>query len=482
MPFSRSLTVALLVCALLALGVGCGGGGGSADSGTGINPGSASGALNLKVAFDDPAPRLEVQGEEVLLSAPSETWSLVIDLLDREGKPVIGTVSAQRILGQPMVVVIQGIPFGTWKLSICAYGSSGTLVGEFAQDVVIQPGVLAQVTATLTPTPSGRSDYAYVADQVGNSITGYRLTPTGLAGVPGGPFSSTWPSVQDLAVSPGQDYVFSASGVSISGGYEAWRIQADGSLVRTGSAPLSGSAVQPLGVVAHPSSTLGRVYGATFGGGALAGSYSGGSLSMPAPTGGDSLVSPVVDPAGQFLFAGVQGTNTLRTWSLNANGDLASTGSFTAPGPVERLEMKPDGTLLFLSSSSTVYSYHVSGGTLVSAGSWSPLTVGATPRGMAVSGDGQYLFVAMDRGTGAVGWVEVLKTADLSQVGSADAGLGPRDVAMAADGTLLAINSPSSTLPGELRRFSVSAAGLLTPLGTPVLTGNHPVRVVTARR
>ncbi len=96
---ARCLTIAILVSLLLAAVAGCGGGGGSTGSGLSLAPGPSAGNLTVKVTFSDQAPRLEVQGDQVLLSTSEETEKLVIDVLDDSGTPVVGTTVAERTVG-----------------------------------------------------------------------------------------------------------------------------------------------------------------------------------------------------------------------------------------------------------------------------------------------------------------------------------------------------------------------------------------------
>lgn len=495
MSFARAATLAILLSLVLAIVAGCGGGGGSA-SGPGIAPGASSGSLALKVAFSDETPRLEVQGEKVLLVTSESTERLQIDLFDEAGEPVVGTTVVERTVGEPLQVTIHGIPFGRWKLRILAFSAGDIPVGQFAQEVLIERGRATTVSATVTPvvspspSPSGRT-FAYVANQGSNSLSGYELLGgNALASIPGSPWSVSAFSPVDLALAPSRNFVFAAlsGGASVSpAGFQSFGIVTDGALANVNSVSMPG-VNQPFGVVAHPGAAN-RLYGALRGTGTLvAGSYdpaTGALISMGGGTSeGASLGRLAIHPSGNHLYL-ADGPRVI-AFDLDAGGNPSNARAVTLAGNINRLEIHPSGSYVFASTSSpnTVFSMSVQGdGSLsVLPGPNPALGIGDTPMGMAALGS--YVLVACSGGGPGANYVGVLQLGPtgLTLVNSSPAGERPRDVDQASDGTLLVVSAAAvNANNGDLRRFVFSAPNLVE-VGTPVATGADPQVVLSVHK
>lgn len=500
MSITRATTIALLLSVLLAAFTGCGGGGGS-SSGPGIAPGASGGSLSLRVDFSDQAPRLQVSGNEAVLAASSSTERLVIDILDGSNSPVVPTTTVERTPGQPLTVVIRNIPFGTWKLQILTYYAGETTpYGRFAQEITIAPGAQVSVVATVTPyaspstSPSPRvlRTFAYVADTGGDTLTGNEIDATGaLTQIPGSPWTTAAPQPFDLAAAPSGRFLFaSLHGTETTvGGHQSFQVGLDGALT-SASYAATGMLAYPSGLASHPTLTQPRVYGLLQGfGQLLQGRYdpSTGALAMGAgSSAGADLGRVAVRPDGTALYV-ADGASVV-AYDLDANGDASNPRSVTLPGTINRLEMHPNGSLLFATIQAMdalkVMLVAPNGDLTLGTGSGSALGSTADAKGMAVSADGQYLFVAVPGGS----YVGVVRfTADGSVLDLVTShpltGVSPRDVAVAPDGTVFVVSAGSAG-PGDMRTytFTTSPSPSLLPTGRSVGTGNEPTAVVVVRR
>ncbi len=373
-------------------------------------------------------------------------------------------------------------------------------MGRFEQEVLIEPGVNTSVSATVTPvyspspspSPFAGGTFVYVADTNGNTVTGYTLDSSRtLAPIPGSPWSTNWITPTDLAVSSSNDFLFSAqSGTAGVGGFQSFRIGSGGVLSNAGVSAVPVAKKYPWGVAAHP--TLNRLDGTmsdSVVGGILAGTFdpTGGTLDMGPPVSGLQLGFVAVHPAGSHLYAAYP--TMVGIWDLDASGNLVPNDTHVMPAEMGGMKIHPNGKYLFATVGSTgrVYSRAIDSAGRLSAINDQVVGTDVNPLGMAVSQDGNYLFVAVGGNADVEGWVQILSisgTGQLTTVGSAVSALvgpHPMDVTVAPDGTVLVISATSANVAGQLRPFTFTS-GVLTPTGQVVNTGNMPMRVVTATK
>jgi 6-phosphogluconolactonase (cycloisomerase 2 family)/PKD repeat protein len=184
--------------------------------------------------------------------------------------------------------------------------------------------------------------------------------------------------------------------------------------------------------------------------------------------GGSSLV-PAAD--GTHLYATLQSSNAIRTFSVSSTGGLAVVGQLVATGlGPSASAVTPSGSFLFVANTAanTVSSYRLaSESSPTSLGSDTP--VGAAPDGLAISPDGSHLFVA-NGGGDSISTFEINADGSLGASGpDTPTGKQPAWLALTPDGSHLYVaNRGDGTISG----FAVAADGSLGEVtGSPFASG-----------
>jgi 6-phosphogluconolactonase (cycloisomerase 2 family) len=113
--------------------------------------------------------------------------------------------------------------------------------------------------------------------------------------------------------------------------------------------------------------------------------------------------SMTVDPKGKFLYVGNSGANAYSVYAIGTDGKLTETAfsPILVNGPVQSVTVSPKGTYLFASVPSTgvIYEYSLDATTGVpTLLGGAPVTVGASPRFVAVSPDETFAVVLDNSG------------------------------------------------------------------------------------
>lgn len=372
-------------------------------------------------------------------------------------------------------------------------------------------GLLAcsSTNSTVTTASTG---VLYIAAAGDSSLTAYTATLSSGALTILGSAQATGTSPFAIALSPATKAVFVDNNASDS--VSAYTINSDGTLtagsgtVKTGTMPM-GMAIDPAGkflFVANQGSSSVSVFaisGATL-------KEVAGSPFTTIPAGSTIPTGPaavVVSPTGNFLYVANDFTATVSAYSISSTGGLAVLGAspFTVGLAPSGLAIPPNGAFLYVanSGSNNISVFNICDkvvtscadvnhpdGSLKPVGG-SPFSDGGGPVAIAIDPAFSFLYVlekgsnqisSFTYGTGT-GALSPLTTAPTVSTGQSPASLV---IVSGATGTnvgntttnptdfVYVVNNGSSTLSA----FTLNTAtGVLTPLGTPVVTSVNPTAV-----
>ncbi len=352
----------------------------------------------------------------------------------------------------------------------------------------------------------GTTSILYVANSGSDNVSGYSINATSgiLAAIPGSPFSNvSGPSA--MAVSSNGFFAYVTNGRTST--VAAFRVSTEGALL---SVPTTPSNPNPAPVEAAPGAlaiapNTKYVYVGNSGTDKVTTftiEASGALTLIPQTTGTTNPVSVNgADPAaiaitqnGQFLYVANSGSNDITAFSIGTTGLLsliAPSGananpiktSVTAP---KGMAISPNGSFLYVANSSThnvtVFQIGTNGLlTLVppAGGTTNPIsTGGSTPNSIMISLDGRFLYSANGGGTisaftiGSDGLLGLVSTSagNLNPI-SAGANATPVALTMSPDGRFLYVATNVTTLGGRVSAFTITPeTGALVPL--TALIGN----------
>ncbi len=197
---------------------------------------------------------------------------------------------------------------------------------------------------------------------------------------------------------------------------------------------------------------------------------------------GQGAISMVLHPSGKFLYVanpGIGGTaeNDISLFTIASNGTLTEGTTRTSVAPnasqPQLLVMDPNGSFLYVmntgSNNISVFSIDSGSGAL-SQVAGSPIGIGAPPLNMLLAPSGNFLYVSLaSQPNGLIASYSVT-AGQVALVGTAStAGINPYGLAINGDGTYLyAANSTSNSIAV----FTVDSSGLLTQVqGSPINDG-----------
>lgn len=352
----------------------------------------------------------------------------------------------------------------------------------------------------------GTTSILYVANNGSDNVSGYSINATSgiLAAIPGSPFSNvSGPSA--MAVSSNGFFAYVANGRTST--VAAFRVSTEGALL---SVPTTPSNPNPVPVEAAPGAlaiapNTKHVYVGNSGTDKVTAfniEASGALTLIPQTVGTTNPISVNgADPAaiaitqnGQFLYVANSGSNDITAFSIGATGLLsliAPSGananpiktSVTVP---KGMAISPNGSFLYVANSSThnvtVFQIGTNGLlTLVPAAgaNTNPIpTGGTTPNSLMISLDGRFLYSSNGGGTisaftiGNDGLLTLVPSAagNLNPV-SAGANASPVALTMSPDGRFLYVVTNVTTLGGRVSAFTITPeTGALVPL--TALLGN----------
>jgi 6-phosphogluconolactonase (cycloisomerase 2 family) len=363
---------------------------------------------------------------------------------------------------------------------------------------------------------SGATSILYVANSGSDNVSGYSINATSgtLAAIPGSPFSNvSGPSA--MAVSSNGFFAYVAN--RRTNNVTAFRVSTEGALLLV---PPTSANPNPVAVDAAPaalalSPDTKHLYVANSGPDTVSAFNieTAGALTLIPPTGGNT--NPVAvngaDPAsmaivqsGKFLYVANSGTNDVTAFSIGATGLLsriapsgANANPISTGGTVPKgLAISQNGSFLYVANSGSdnlaVFQIGTDGLlTLVPpAGSnTNPIPVGGTsPNALRISLDGRFLYVANGGGNvsaftiGSDGLLTLVPSS-AGNLNPASAGTNPVALTISQDGQFLYVANQG----GRVSAYKINTeTGTLAPLtalvGNPFPTGTTPSAIATPGR
>lgn len=355
------------------------------------------------------------------------------------------------------------------------------------------------VAALALPTVASADRYVYVSNGFpagSNDVSALHINSDGsLTPVSGSPYPTGGTITEGLAITPDAQHVYVAE--FGTNGVTGFNVRADGGLSAAPSSPFS-PAASALGVVPSPDGQHLWVWNHnadTIGSWTIS---SDGSLSQigvsptPIPASQHNPFAGSADPDGRALYVpnenatpvgGVE-TNTVTAYSVGSDGSLGAhqgiqSGNASAGGSNPfGSGITPDGEFFYASNpedgaNGTLSGYSVSPGGFLTALPGFPKNVapGNHPLNIAISPDGQHLYVAT-RISNTVNAYNIGSDGSLSSIAGspfATGGTNGKALAFTPDGTRLYVsNNGSDNVSG----FNVASDGSLTLIpGSPWPTG-----------
>jgi 6-phosphogluconolactonase len=362
----------------------------------------------------------------------------------------------------------------------------------------------------------GTTAILYVTNSGSNNVSGYGINATSgvLAAIPGSPFSNvSGPS--SLAVSSNGFFAYVTN--SRANTVTAFRVSTEGALLLV---PSTQANPNPAPVDAAPGALAiapdtKHLYVASGSADTVTAFNieAAGALTVIPPSGGNTNPVPVIgsDPSsmaisqsGKFLYVANSGSNDVTAFSIGVTGlvsPIASSGASTNPlstgGTAPKgIAVSPDGSFLYVANSGshtlTVFQIGANGRLTLapSAGArTNPISVsGTTPNALMISPNGRFLYVA--NGGGNVSLFTVGSDGLLSLVPSSagnlnpvPAGTSPVALTISPDGQFLYVANQG----GRVSAYTINTeTGGLSPLtalvGNPFPTGTTPSAIATPGR
>ncbi|HGY91094.1 MAG TPA: hypothetical protein ENK43_07970, partial [Planctomycetes bacterium] len=336
-----------------------------------------------------------------------------------------------------------------------------------ATDVAGNPTVVTVAVAKRADLAFSR--YAFVTNQVDNTVTAYQLDVS--SGTPrANGFSPSGGNPSHLLVDGTGNRVYVAETNSNQVGF--YTIQHPRGNLVAGTPASTGTS--PVRLASDPEGKF--LYTADSGSNQISVCQingGDGSLTPGSPAGaGTSPVDIAVDPTGQFLLAVNQGSNDIWVYSINgttgALNNLATAATGTTPSA---LAVHPSGLFVYVANSTSndisVFALDPATGALTSLGTT------AAPMGadsLAVSGDGAYLYVAASSTNSLQAYGVDFATGGLATVGTALA-TASQPSGLAVDA---AVNHVYLVAKGanQLVSYDIGAGGALTEAATAITQGS----------
>jgi Bacterial Ig-like domain (group 2)/Lactonase, 7-bladed beta-propeller len=359
-------------------------------------------------------------------------------------------------------------------------------------------------TATLT-VDAGTAKYAFVSNVTDLTIGPYTVTATASPYLKanGTPMSFSTVLPEQTVLHPGGKFMYVIGQLSyaniftITNGIPAYT---DVSILG-GSTNWNFGVVDPFGRFLYESDAgngsgtypNGTIYGFTI-------SQTDGNLTVvpgsPITANLSSGRCLVIDHSGQYLYATNHGNNTVSAYKIDqSTGALAPliTGATTPTGKGPQLAtLDPSGTHLYVANGTdgSISSYSIgAGGVLTSLGTDTVVTGALSVFNVAVSPDGNYLYVVDTGNPTATPAVHGQVYGFLLDAGSPSTPISGTPIATGLAGTASAVDSagiaidPTGSLlavdnggSSNISLFTIGSGGALTS-DTPVATGNGPLFV-----
>lgn len=353
----------------------------------------------------------------------------------------------------------------------------------------------------------------YVTNNGSDNVSGYSINATSgtLATIPGSPFSNvSGPSA--MAVSSNGLFAYVAN--RRTNNVTAFRVSTEGALILVPPTPTN---LNPAAVDAAPaalaiSSDTKHLYVANNGNdtvtafniesaGALTLMPPGGGITNPVTVNGADPASMAIPQNGKFLYVANSGSNDVTAFSIGATGLLsriapsgANANPISTGGTVPKgMAISPNGSFLYVANSGsdnvTVFQIGANGLLTLAppAGSnANPVsTGGTTPNALTISLDGRFLYVANGGGNisaftiGSDGLLTLVPTS-AGNLNPVSAGTKPVALTIALDGRFLYVANQGGRVSAYTINTETGALAPLTPLvGNPFPAGDAPSAIAT---
>lgn len=371
-------------------------------------------------------------------------------------------------------------------------GQSCSVINGSGSNVLAPVSQVAVVCITL---PLARSQYAYVANFLSNSVSQFALGADGSLSPLSVPSVAAGSKPCQVLSGKGLVYVVNQGEQGSISTVSQYAIRSDGTLtplapatVSTQGASACAMAISPDGLHAYVGNQQGQSiaqYTIAAGGQLI-------PMATPTVVAGGPLAL-VVDPSGSYLYATggrVNGSllnKAVEVFAIGSNGALTRLGTSASLGLFSNgLAMTPNGKYLyatnFLENTVSQFMVNSTGGLLTAL---NPASVPAvnSPLGVVVDPAGSFVFATNNVGSetkisrytiGTGGALTLLPA--LTVTPSLD---GLRGMAFDGTGKFLYVSSGTSPT-GFVLQFRVGTDGSLVQVGAPVAAGNAAYAITTA--
>ncbi len=202
--------------------------------------------------------------------------------------------------------------------------------------------------------------------------------------------------------------------------------------------------------------------------------YSLNTPSIPSLVNTESTTSTVygiaIHPSGNYLYALVRNTNSIRAYSISENGKLNFIDTYTTPVNSPNLAIvHPSGKYLYVSVTAENYilAYSInSNGTLEIIGDPGYVTTPANsgPEKMVIHSSGKYLYVALSNGAG-LSILEINTNGSLTLKNTKSVGENIFDLAVHPNGNYIYASSYSSS---NIYKYDLDTVGQINS-STPTI-------------
>ncbi len=183
---------------------------------------------------------------------------------------------------------------------------------------------------------------------------------------------------------------------------------------------------------------------------------------------------------------GVTGPGGLSAYSMGSDGTITAAGTFNTGGGPSGIAISPNGSYLYVtnfSGSPGVSAYTIGSGGALTAITTGTFAAGSNPNGIAISPNGNYLYTT-NSGSGSGGSDSIsgysigsggsLSPITLSAAGFI-AGVEPWGIAISPNGNYLYVTNVSSTGASGLSPYTINPDGTLAAITTGTFaTGSGP--------
>jgi DNA-binding beta-propeller fold protein YncE len=347
---------------------------------------------------------------------------------------------------------------------------------------------------------AGASEGVYVANYDNNGLGGVSQFTIGAGGVLAADFPATAAAGQGpqaIAMSPSGQYVY-----VVDAGADAvsqYTVGSGGQLVPD-QQPTVPTGAQPGGIAVSPNGEYVYVTNDDANGANGVSEYTigaGGELAADTPPTVSTVGYPdaiAISPNGQYVYVanGTLGTYSISQYTIGASGVLTANGTTTGnglavPWGYPGIAISPNGQYLYVTNfdsggAAGVSQFTIGAGGALIADATGTAATGSEPKGIAVSPNGQYVYVANyadGLSNGGISEFTIgvggMLTADATpSVADAE---GPIGVAVSPDGQYVyVVNNVNDTVS----QYSVGAGGMLAFLSAPQAAVATPYELVVA--